>query len=177
MIAYGCRDKWMLINLGDIVEIFGKNKEKWKKWCLTRQVLRGSADACRCLGGVSPYRMQKVGKMLAGSVKGAYLCSVKHAERRWNGSGNTPESFTLTCGKYTRHCPEDIRLFASSDGKNYELIYCELGFNKRFNPNQGATTVCRIKADKQKPYKYYRFEGSGNNIDYSFAELTMNYKN
>jgi hypothetical protein len=28
MIAYGCRDKWMLINLGDIVEIFGKNKEK-----------------------------------------------------------------------------------------------------------------------------------------------------
>ena len=90
---------------------------------------------------------------------------------------NTPESFTLTCGKYTRHCPEDIRLFASSDGKNYELIYCELGFNKRFNPNQGATTVCRIKADKQKPYKYYRFEGSGNDIDYSFAELTMNYKN
>ena len=89
----------------------------------------------------------------------------------------TPESFTLTCGKYTRHCPEDIRLFASSDGKNYELIYCELGFNKRFNPNQGATTVCRIKADKQKPYKYYRFEGSGNDIDYSFAELTMNYKN
>ena len=90
---------------------------------------------------------------------------------------NTPESFTLTCGKYTRHCPKDIRLFASSDGKNYELIYCELGFNKRFNPNQGATTVCRIKADKQKPYKYYRFEGSGNDIDYSFAELTMNYKN
>ena len=37
----------------------------------------GATDACRHLGGVSPYRMQKVGKKLAGSVKGAYLCSVK----------------------------------------------------------------------------------------------------
>ena len=42
----------------------------------------GATDVCRCLGGVSPYRMQKVRKKLAGSVKGAYLCSVKKNKSR-----------------------------------------------------------------------------------------------
>ena len=42
----------------------------------------GATDDCRCLGGVSPYRMQKVRKKLAGSMKGAYLCSVKNNKSR-----------------------------------------------------------------------------------------------
>ena len=42
----------------------------------------GATDACRHLGEVSLYRMQKVGKKFAGSVKGAYLCSVKKNKSR-----------------------------------------------------------------------------------------------
>ena len=53
-----------------------------KKFCSTRQVLRGAVDACRHLGEESLYRKEKVGKKLAGSVKGAYLCSVKKNKSR-----------------------------------------------------------------------------------------------
>ena len=45
----------------------------------------GAADACRHLGGVSLYRMQKVGKKFAGSMKGAYLCSVKKKNKSRKG--------------------------------------------------------------------------------------------
>lgn len=62
----------MLNDLGDIVEIYGKNVEKMKKMVPDATSFEGATDACRCLGGVSPYRMQKGGK-LAGSVKGLSL--------------------------------------------------------------------------------------------------------
>ena len=72
----------MLNDLGDIVEIYGKNVGKMKKMVPDATSFEVATDACRCLGGVSPYRMQKVRKKLAGSVKGAYLCSVKNNKSR-----------------------------------------------------------------------------------------------
>ena len=40
----------------------------------------------------------------------------------------------------------------------------------------GASVVCEIPADKQGAYNLYRFECSGNPIDYSLAEITLNYE-
>lgn len=39
-----------------------------------------------------------------------------------------------------------------------------------------ASVVCEIPADKQGAYNLYRFECSGNPIDYSLAEITLNYE-
>ena len=41
--------------------------------------------------------------------------------------------------------------------------------------SEGASVVCEIPANKQGAYKEYRFECSGNAIDYSLAELKLNY--
>ena len=72
---------------------------------------------------------------------------------------------------------DEIRLnFASVYGIFWDEIYYEQDFDKRFTDKKGATTVCTIPADKQKAYKYYRFECSHKGCDYSFAELTMDFK-
>lgn len=48
--------------------------------------------------------------------------------------------------------------------------------NQRLKPQEGATVVCNIPADKQGQYKYYRVECSGSPGDYALAELTLNYE-
>ncbi len=87
---------------------------------------------------------------------------------------NKVKGFTLTGSKYKGKCPKQIRLLAWEDGK-WREIYFEDNFNKRFNDQYGATTVCKIPVDKQKAYKDFRFECSHQSGAYSFAELTLNY--
>ena len=90
---------------------------------------------------------------------------------------NIPKSFTITCGPRTNRIPQNIRLLAREANKNdWKEIYWEEYFNHRLPARNGASVVCEIPASKQAPYKQYRFECSGNPIDYSLAELTMNYE-
>lgn len=90
---------------------------------------------------------------------------------------NIAKSFTVTCGPHTGRIPKDIRLLAWEEGSNaWKEIYFESHFNHRLPARNGASVVCEIPADKQGAYKYYRFECSGNAIDYSLAELTLNYE-
>ena len=87
---------------------------------------------------------------------------------------NVPKSFTLTCGKYTNKIPQKVKLFAKENANDeWTQIYFEDYVNHRLQPKKGATVTCIL--NNNKPYKYYRFECSGNSIDYSFAELKMNY--
>ena len=98
--------------------------------------------------------------------------------------GNKAKSFTVMCGPKTKNIPQNIRLLASNNGSAmtgfdnwaWTEIYLEQNFNKRLPAQNGATVVCNIPEDKQGVYKYYRLECSGNAIDYSLAELTMNYE-
>ncbi len=87
---------------------------------------------------------------------------------------NVPKSFTLTCGKYTNRIPQRVRLFAKEKATDaWKEIYHENYINHRLQPKKGATVTCEL--NNNAAYKYYRIECSGNNISYSFAELTMNY--
>ena len=90
---------------------------------------------------------------------------------------NEPKSFTVMCSKRTGQIPRDLRLFAKNraDGEWVE-IYKEENFNQRLKPQEGATVVCNIPANKQGQYKYYRVECSGSQGDYALAELTLNYE-
>lgn len=90
---------------------------------------------------------------------------------------NEPKSFTVMCSKRTDLIPRDLRLFAKNraDGEWVE-IYKEENFNQRLKPQEGATVVCNIPANKQGQYKYYRVECSGSQGDYALAELTLNYE-
>lgn len=99
---------------------------------------------------------------------------------------NTPKSFTVTCGPHTGRIPQNIRLLASDyaaswtardwSDKHWKEIYWEEYFNHRLPARNGASVVCEIPADKQGAYNLYRFECSGNAIDYSLAEITLNYE-
>jgi hypothetical protein len=89
---------------------------------------------------------------------------------------NIPKSFTITCGPHTGRIPQNIRLLARDANNNWKEIYWEEYFNHRLPARNGASVVCEIPADKQGAYKQYRFECSGNPIDYSLAELKLNYE-
>ena len=92
----------------------------------------------------------------------------------------------MTCGPHTGRIPQNIRLLASDyaasytagnwNDKHWKEIYWEEYFNHRLPARNGASVVCEIPADKQGAYNLYRFECSGNAIDYSLAEITLNYE-
>jgi hypothetical protein len=89
------------------------------------------------------------------------------------------KSFTVTCGPHTKRIPRDIRLLVTTSDQLYspwKEIYFEKDFNNRLPARNGASVVCEIPADKQGQYLNYRFECSGNPIDYSLAELTLNFE-
>ena len=64
--AIGCR------KIGGILSFF------WKKMPSDATSFEGAPDTCRDMRGRSLYRMQKVGKKLAGSGNEAYLCTIKN---------------------------------------------------------------------------------------------------
>ena len=116
------------------------------------------------------------------SKVGNWTCSWVEFRTIFN---NTPKSFTVTCGPHTGRIPKQIRLLASDEVANWTLwgnigswreIYFEDNFNSRLPARNGASVVCEIPADKQGSYNIYRFECSHNGIDYSLAEITLNYE-